>query len=170
MEEKVRAFLELATRKNASDIFIIAGRPLSVKISSFYLTIIPPHCNRIFLQKVAKSPPGHGRFKMPSACALGINRGILLSLTMRENLRIFPHCPFTQGSQRQPAVTLQRFSPVKMRLGRSSFCIQNHPAATDKRLLRGVLFCIIYPVFCRDGQSGILYPRGCAGCWSGAYK
>ena len=31
MEEKVRAFLELATRKNASDIFIIAGRPLVIK-------------------------------------------------------------------------------------------------------------------------------------------
>ena len=32
MEEKVKAFLELATQKKASDIFIIAGRPLSVKI------------------------------------------------------------------------------------------------------------------------------------------
>ena len=32
MEEKVRAFLELATQKHASDIFVIAGRPLSVKI------------------------------------------------------------------------------------------------------------------------------------------
>ena len=28
MEEKVKAFLELATQKKASDIFIIAGRPL----------------------------------------------------------------------------------------------------------------------------------------------
>jgi hypothetical protein len=49
-----------------------------VKISSFYLTIIPHHCNRIFLQKVAKSPPGHGRFKMPSACALGIFSGKII--------------------------------------------------------------------------------------------
>jgi len=32
MEEKVKAFLELATQKKASDIFVIAGRPLSVKI------------------------------------------------------------------------------------------------------------------------------------------
>ena len=31
MEEKVKAFLELATQKKASDIFIIAGRPLSVR-------------------------------------------------------------------------------------------------------------------------------------------
>ena len=27
MEEKVKAFLELATQQKASDIFIIAGRP-----------------------------------------------------------------------------------------------------------------------------------------------
>lgn len=33
MEEKVKAFLELATQKKASDIFIIAGRPLSVKLT-----------------------------------------------------------------------------------------------------------------------------------------
>ena len=33
MEEKVKAFLELATQKKASDIFIIAGRPLSVKMN-----------------------------------------------------------------------------------------------------------------------------------------
>ena len=48
---------------------------------------------------------------------------------------------------------------------------KNHPAVAGKRLLRGGLcFCVIYPVFCRDGQSGTPYPRGCAGCWSGACK
>ena len=45
------------------------NRPLSVKISSFYLTIIPPHCNRIFLQKVAKSPPGSDDLKCPPRCS-----------------------------------------------------------------------------------------------------
>ena len=31
-DEKVKAFLELATQKKASEIFIIDGRPLSVEI------------------------------------------------------------------------------------------------------------------------------------------
>lgn len=39
MEEKVKAFLELATQKKASDIFIIAGRPLSVKIDGKLCTL-----------------------------------------------------------------------------------------------------------------------------------
>ena len=39
MEEKVRAFLQLATEKKASDIFIIAGRPLSVKIDGKLCTL-----------------------------------------------------------------------------------------------------------------------------------
>ena len=39
MEEKVKAFLELATQKKASDIFIIAGRPLSVKIDGKRCTL-----------------------------------------------------------------------------------------------------------------------------------
>ena len=54
MEEKVRAFLELATRKNASDIFIIAGRPLSVKIDGklcilegFDERLMPPETDQI---------------------------------------------------------------------------------------------------------------------------
>ncbi|MFR2263971.1 MAG: hypothetical protein ACLS5S_09275, partial [Faecalibacterium sp.] len=73
------------------------NRPLSVKISSFYLTIIPPHCNRIFLQKVSKSPPGHGRFKMPSACALGIIQGnITLDFGRTERLRAFRSTIFTR--------------------------------------------------------------------------
>ena len=39
MEEKVKAFLQLATEKKASDIFIIAGRPLSVKIDGKLCTL-----------------------------------------------------------------------------------------------------------------------------------
>lgn len=39
MEEKVQAFLELATQKKASDIFVIAGRPLSVKIDGKLCTL-----------------------------------------------------------------------------------------------------------------------------------
>ena len=52
MEEKVRAFLELATSKKASDIFIIAGRPLSAKIDGklcilegFEERLMPPETN-----------------------------------------------------------------------------------------------------------------------------
>ena len=52
MEEKVKAFLELATQKKASDIFIIAGRPLSVKIDGKLCTLdgfeerlMPPETN-----------------------------------------------------------------------------------------------------------------------------
>ena len=40
MEEKVKAFLELATQKKASDIFIIAGRPLSVKIDGSFTSLL----------------------------------------------------------------------------------------------------------------------------------
>ena len=54
MEEKVRAFLELATQKHASDIFVIAGRPLSVKIDGklctlegFEQRLMPPETDEI---------------------------------------------------------------------------------------------------------------------------
>ena len=73
------------------------NRPLSVKISSLYLTIIPHHCNRIFLQKRAKSSLGHGRFEMPSACALGIIQGnITLDFGRTERLRMFRSAIFTR--------------------------------------------------------------------------
>ena len=42
-EESKKACIPQACR------LLFHNRPLSVKISSFYLTIIPPHCNRIFL-------------------------------------------------------------------------------------------------------------------------
>lgn len=60
MEEKVKAFLELATAKKASDIFIIAGRPLSVKIDGklcilegFEERLMPPETNE-FIQIIYK--------------------------------------------------------------------------------------------------------------------
>ena len=50
---------------------------------------------------------------MPSACALGINSGILLSLTMQENLRIFPHCLFTQGGVKATGSHIATFLPCE---------------------------------------------------------
>jgi hypothetical protein len=60
-----------------------------VKISSFYLTIIPPHCNRIFLQKVAKSPPGSDDLKCPPLAlwASSAEKSFLISRLERPHLR-----------------------------------------------------------------------------------
>ena len=65
MEEKVKAFLELATQKKASDIFIIAGRPLSVKIDGKLCTLegfeerlMPPETDE-FIRIIYKL--AHGR-------------------------------------------------------------------------------------------------------------
>ena len=65
------------------------NRPLSVKISSFYLTIIPPHCNRIFLQKVAKSPLGSDDLKCPPLAlwASSAEKSFLISRLERPHLR-----------------------------------------------------------------------------------
>ena len=69
MEEKVKAFLQLATEKKASDIFIIAGRPLSVKIDGKLCTLegfeerlMPPETDE-FIRIIYKL--AHGRNIQP---------------------------------------------------------------------------------------------------------
>ena len=54
-----------------------------MKISSLYLTIIPHHCNRIFLQKVAKSPPGIAARRALVYSLLCLGLGLCLSLGFR---------------------------------------------------------------------------------------
>ena len=78
-------------------VLLFHGVPLLAEISFFLFNHFFAALQPDFLTKSCKKPAGLGRFKMPSACALGIIQGnILLDFGRTERLRAFRSTIFTR--------------------------------------------------------------------------